>query len=260
MLMEYFRAFVAELLKVRRTWAFTLSVAAPLSCTLFIFLVSARVQKGQWNDVWIYYLRGVTFSWLLMMMPLYAALLQALLASTDHTSGTWKLLLAQPISRPPLYIAKVAMGTSLGALSTAVLALSSLNMGLLLRKVRPDLGNYSQGVEVAHFVKMLSFAFVAASLIVALHSWLSARTGNFALSLGVAMFAEVANILGFQQKTFPKIWPWLYPLDAARIFGLQHRDTIQNFWSMRQLVLVSVVGAAVVTVLAIWDFNRRETM
>ena len=194
--MEYPRVFSAELLKIKRTWAFTLSVAAPLSCTLFIFFVSVRLPKGQWNDVWIYYLRGVTFSWLLLMTPLYIALLQALLASTDHNSGTWKLLLSQPISRPPLYIVKVAMGTTLAALSTVVLAGSSLSMGFLLRKVRPDLGNYSQGVEVVHFVKMLSLAFIAIALVMAIHTWLSVRTGNFALSLGVAIFAEVADKIG----------------------------------------------------------------
>ena len=258
--MEYVRAFFAELLKVKRTWAFTLSVAAPLSCTLFIFFVSSKLQKGQWNDVWIYYLRGVTFSWLLLMTPLYVALMQALLASTDHNSGTWKLLLSQPISRPPLYIAKAAMGTTLAALSTVVLASSSLGMGFLLRKVRPDLGSYSQGVEVTHFVKMLSLAFIALSLVMAIHTWLSARTGNFALSLGVAVFAEVADVLGFQQQSFQKYWPWLYPLDMARLVGLQHRDTVQTFWSIQHLLAVAVGGAVVVTALAVWDFSRRETM
>lgn len=258
--MEYVRTFLAELLKIKRTWAFTLSIAAPLSCALFIFFVSAKLQKGQWNDVWIYYLRGVTFSWLLLMTPLYIALLQALLASTDHNAGTWKLLLSQPISRPPLYIAKVAMGTTLAALSTVVLAFSSLSLGFLLRKVRPDLGSYSQGVEVGHFVKMLSLAFIALWLVMAIHSWLSARTGNFALSLGIAVFAEVADVLGFRQESFQKYWPWLYPLDMARLVGLQHRDTVQSFWSAGHLVLVSVGGAIVVTALAVWDFHRREAM
>lgn len=258
--MEHVRAFFAELLKVKRTWAFTLSVAAPLSCSLFIFFVSMRLQKGQWNDVWINYLRGVTFSWLLLMTPLYVALLQALLASTDHNAGTWKLLLSQPISRAPLYIAKVSMGTTLAALSTAVLALSGLSLGFLLRKVRPDLGSYRQGVEVGHFVKMLALAFVALWLVMAIHSWLSARTGNFALSLGVAVFAEVADVLGFRQESFQKYWPWLYPIDMTRLFGLQHRDMVQNYWSIQHLLLVSVVGAIAVTGLALWDFCRRETM
>ena len=37
--MEYFRAFWSEVLKIKRTWAFTLSVVTPVGVTLFIFLV-----------------------------------------------------------------------------------------------------------------------------------------------------------------------------------------------------------------------------
>jgi hypothetical protein len=258
--MEYFRAFFAEALKVKRTWALTLSVAAPVSCSLFIFFIATELQKGQWNDVWIFYLRGVVFSWLMMMTPLYIALLQALLASTDHNSGAWKLLLSQPISRTPLYIAKLAMGIALSGLSTLVLASSSLGLGFLLRRVRPDLGNFSQGVEISHLLGMLLFGFLAGTLVLAIHTWLSTKTGNFALSLGVALFAEVANVLGFQQESFQKRWPWLYPLDAARIFGLQHRDSVQHFWSVWHLLMASLCAAMVVTALAVWDFSRRETM
>ena len=56
----------------------------------------------------------------------------------------------------------------------------------------------------------------------------------------------------------PAVYPHL--LDMARLVGLQHRDTVQIFWSAAQLVLVSVGGAIVVTALAVWDFHRQEAM
>lgn len=256
--MEYFRAFWSELLKIRRTWAFTLSILTPVGVTLFIFLVMMGVPKKEFNDVWIFYLRGVVYSWMLMVMPLYVALLLALLASIDHNAGTWKLLLAQPVSRPPLYVAKLSLGLLLIAWSQIVLAGACLGIGLLLPRLRPDLGNYQLGINVPHLLATLSLAYVAGWLMIAIHAWLSIRSANFVLTLGVVIFGETANILGMHQESLQKTWPWLLPFDAVRIAGLQPRDTVQQLWSIQHLMLVSVLGFAVVTALALWDFSRRE--
>jgi hypothetical protein len=256
--MEYFRAFSSEFLKLKRSWAFTLSVAAPLSATLFIFVATMSVSKGTWNDVWIYYLRGVVWSWLLMLTPLYVALLAALLANTDHSAGTWKLLLSQPISRAPLYIAKLAVGLVLMAGSQIVLAVSAIGTGFLLRRLRPQIGSYSQGIEIPHLLAMLALAYLAGMLILAIQTWLSMRSANFALSLGIAIFSVVPSILGMRREILQKTWPWLYPFDAVRIAGLQSRDAVQHFWSAGHLVLISLIGATLVTALGLWDFSRRE--
>jgi lantibiotic transport system permease protein len=256
--MEYLRACWSELLKIRRTWAFTLSVVTPVGVNLFIFLAVMEVQKRQWNDVWIYYLRGVVWSWLLLMTPLYVALLLALLASTDHTAGAWKLLLAQPVSRSPLYVAKLTIALLLVACSQLVLAVTCLGFGFLLPMLRPELGNYNPGVDVRHFLAMLSLGYVAGILMMAIHTWLSMKSANFALSLGVVIFAETANVLGMHQESLQKYWPWLFPFDAVRLVGLQPRDTVQHFWSIQHLISVSTVGAAAVTAVALWDFSRRQ--
>jgi hypothetical protein len=234
-------------------------VVAPLGVTLFIFLVTAiDVPNKQWNDVWIFYLRGIVWSWLVMMMPFYVALLLALLASIDHNAVTWKLLLAQPISRPPLYVAKLAVACLLVAWSHVVLAAASLAFGFILQRLRPELGDYKPGVNVPHFIAMLALAYVAALLMMAIHMWLSMRSASFVLSLGVVIFAVIPNVLGLQQESLQKHWPWLLPFDAVRLFGLQSRDTVQHFWSINHMISVSLLGGAVVTAIAIWDFSRRE--
>jgi hypothetical protein len=257
--MECFRAFSSELLKMRRSWAFTLSIAAPLGVTLLIFLLAAfDVPNKEWNDVWIFYLRGIVWSWVLMMLPFYVALLLALIASIDHNAAAWKVLLAQPVSRPPLYVAKLAVACLLVAWSNVVLATASLALGFLLRRLRPDMGNFGPGVDLGHFLAMLALAYVAGLLMIAIHAWLSMRSSSFVLSLAVVIFAVIPNFLGFQQEQLQKHWPWLFPFDAVRLYGLQPRDTILHFWSIQHLSIVSVLGAALVTSMAIWDFSRRE--
>lgn len=256
--MEYLRAFQSELLKIRRTWAFTLSIAAPASVTLFVFFIALMLPNQAWNDVWLYYLRGVAGSWLLLMIPFYVALLYALLASTDHNASAWKLLLSQPISRSPLYIAKLGTGVMLVAWSEMVLAGLCLATGSLLPRLRPRLGGYGSGVELNHFLAMLAAGFGSALLIMAIHAWLSIRSSNFALSLGVAAFAVMPNVFGLRQAATQKYWPWLFPFDVLQTFGVQGRDKIQPFWSVGHLVVVSSLGAVAVTAMALWDFSRRE--
>lgn len=256
--MEYLRALSSELLKTRRSWVFTLAVATPVGLNLFIFLIIMEAHGKQWDDVWIFYLRGVFWSWLAMVMPLFVALLCALLAGTDHSSGAWKMLLAQPVSRPPLYLAKLSVGLLVVAWSQVVLVASCLGIGYLLPRLKPGLGDYRPGVNVPHLLEMLALAYVAAFLMIAIHSWLSMRSANIVLSLGVVIFAETANLLGMQQEALQTRWPWLFPFDAVRLFGLQPRDKLAHFWSIRELTLLSLGGAAVVTALALWDFSRRQ--
>jgi hypothetical protein len=258
--MEYLRAVWSELLKIKRTWAFTLSVVAPVGVTLFIFLVMMEAPKREWNDVWIFYLRGVVWSWLLMVTPLYTALLLALLTSVDHNNGTWKLLLVQPVSRGPLYVAKLAVGLLLVAWSQVVLLSACLGIGFLLPVLRPELGDYKPGVDVPHLFTMLALAYVAGFLMIAIHLWLSMRSASFVLPLGVVIFAETANVLGMHEESLQKCWPWLFSFDAARLLGLQRRDTLQHFYSIQHLLLLSVLGTALVTALALWGFGRREVV
>lgn len=256
--MEYLRAFSSELLKCRRTWAFTLATVAPAGIVALIFIVTMKVPDKAWNDVWIFYLRGVIWMWLLMMTPFYVALLLAILAGTDHRAGTWKVLLAQPVSRTPLYLAKLAVGLVLVAWSQVVLLAICLGVGLLLPKLRPHLGSYASGVNVKHLVAMLAAAYAATFLIMAIHTWLTMRSANFVLSLGVVIFAEVVNVFALQQVPVQKYSPWLFPFDAVRLFGLQPRDSLQHFWPVSHLLFVSTLGAVMVTLFGMWDFSRRE--
>ena len=256
--MEYLRAFSSELFKCRRTWAFTLATVAPAGIVALIFMATLKVPDRAWNDVWIFYLRGVIWMWLLMMTPFYVALLLAILASTDHRAGTWKVLLVQSVSRPPLYLAKLAVGLLLVAWSQVVLLAICLGVGFVLPKVRPHLGSYTFGVSVKHLAVMLAVAYAATLLIVAIQTWLTMRSANFVLSLGVVIFAEVVNVFALQQVSVQKYSPWLFPFDAVRLFGLQPRDSLQHFWPVSHLLLVATLVAVVVTLLGMWDFSRRE--
>jgi len=113
----------------------------------------------------MFYLRGVVWSWLLMVTPLYTALLLAFLTSVDQNNGIWKLLLAQRVSRAPLYAAKLGVGFPLVAWSQVVLLAACLGVGFLLPALRPELGDYKPGVDVPHLVTMLALAYVAGFLI-----------------------------------------------------------------------------------------------
>ncbi|HEV2418577.1 MAG TPA: ABC transporter permease [Terriglobia bacterium] len=251
--MEYLRAFSSELLKIKRTRAFALSTGAPLAVTAFILTaLLVAIHHRYVQDAWGFYLRGIAGSWCLIVTPLYVALLLALLTSIDHSAGAWKVLFSQPISRPPLYLAKLAVALLLLAWSQFVLAISSVIGGFLLSAIRPHFGDFHRGPDITKLLTALLLAYLASLLIIAIHLWLSVRIASFVLSLGVVILAEMANVLGMHQRALQVYWPWLYPVDAIQALGFQS-DVI-----LSHLIAASAIGATIVTALAVWDFSRRE--
>lgn len=253
--MEYLRAILAELLKIRRARAFVLATAAPLAVTALIFAAMLFASSERHiTDVWSFYLRGIVGSWSLIVLPFYVALLLSLLASIDHSAGAWKVLFAQPVSRPPLYLAKFGVALLLFAWSQIVLGASALISGFFFWKLRPHFGDFHRGPDIPNLVIALAFAFLAGLLIAAIHLWLSMRTANFALSLGVVILAQMATILGIHNRRLQTYWPWLYPFDAVQRLGIHSLVTAPH------IIAISVAGSIVITLLALWDFTFGEAL
>lgn len=253
--MEYLRAISSEFLKIRRTRAFTLSTAAPVAVAGFIFIAVLVAGPHRYmQDAWAFYLRGIVGSWSLIVLPLYVALLLALLASVDHAAGAWKLLFSQPVSRPPLYLAKLAVALLLLAWSQIVLGAASLASGFLFSRIRPHFGDFHRGPAMRTLLIALALTYLASLLIVAIHLWLSVRTASFVLSLGIVILAEMATVLGMHQTRLLAYWPWLYPFDAVQGLGFHPSVTLAR------VIAIAVAGSALITLLAVWDFTRRQAL
>jgi hypothetical protein len=142
--MTLLRVLHAEALKMKRTIALKMVVLSPALVVLLILFVASQEpfstlkRSGNGNE-WTALARSNLCFWALLMMPLYVTLETALLAGLDHSDNQWKSLLARPVPRWTLYVAKLIVVVAMTAASTLMLLCGILMAGAILPRLQPEL-------------------------------------------------------------------------------------------------------------------------
>ena len=243
--MTMLRALYAELLKLRRTMAFRMVFVTPLLVALLQFFALWRTKKfGADFRLWEMLPNNMLAIWAVFMMPLLITLETALLNGIEHADRQWKHILALPVPRHTVYLAKFVTAQALTALSTLVLCVLTLLVGLAVMRLRPELAG-SGPLPYAWLAKHAALVWLAAWLIVAIHTWVSIRWSGFALALGTgiagtffALFAASASV--------GEYYPWLLPMN---VFSAERFATA--LW-------LGAAGGALAALLGCLDFVRRD--
>jgi hypothetical protein len=107
---EITRAISAESLKLRRTLALRLAVGAPMAVALLFFVV--RTQQNdvlpQGQNPFLGFGQSTLTLWTLLVSPMYAALIAALVAAMEHQGDNWKHLFTLPLSHTSIFVGKWA--------------------------------------------------------------------------------------------------------------------------------------------------------
>jgi hypothetical protein len=231
-----FRLLRIEFLKTRRS----LALLMMLVCPLFVVLLTVgmqlkNVQKMPWQMYWL----NNTAIWCYFMLPLFIALITALLNGNEHKNATWRLMLTLPISTRQLYLAKLILASFFVAGANLILlVLIAISIALFGFAGHSITGAFD-------YAALTSFAkLVTCSLpILVLQHWFSWRVQNIVAPLALG----VISTMGIIQIGHSKDWiyyPWSYLTMA-----MQGSST-----SMRQqaLMLASVVGLSLMAVSVFW--------
>jgi hypothetical protein len=225
-----------EFLKTRRSLALLMMFV----CPLFVMLLTVgmqlkNVQKMPWQMYWL----NNTAIWCYFMLPLFIALITALLNGNEHKNATWRLMLTLPISTRQLYLAKLALGAIFVAGANLILiSLIAVSIALF------GLAGFST-TGASDFSALSSFAkLTTCSLpILVLQHWFSWRIQNIVAPLALG----VISTMGIMQIGHSKDWiyyPWSY-----LTMSMQGSST-----SMQQqaLVLATITGASLLAVSVFW--------
>ncbi len=159
------RATQMEVLKLRRTLALWASLLVPLAVIAMTTAMNlsralgTRFDPDQPNGWESLMLDLVLFLWCLVGLPPFVALETALLAELEHRENTWKHLFALPIPRWTIYVPKVLIAFVLVCISSLVLTVGTGLEGLVLLRLRPDLG-LTQPIPWG-LILLRSFSFVS---------------------------------------------------------------------------------------------------
>src|SRR5689334_4079442 len=137
------RALFAEVLKLKRTMALKMVFLAPLAVvSLTVFMAAAApfstLHRASTSDGWRPFARVNLQFWGLLMMPLYITLQTALIAGLDHSENQWKAILARPVPRWTVYVAKLLIVMVLTVASSAVLLCGVLLAGGVLHHLTSE--------------------------------------------------------------------------------------------------------------------------
>jgi hypothetical protein len=249
---DLLRILSAELLKLRRTWALRLALAAPLFIALLVF--GAYTRREATVSATVNPLTGfgqlVLTLWTIVLLPLYVALAAALLAAIEHQHDTWKHVLALPVGRVPIFVAKWIAGLGLLLLSAVLLPVLVVLAAAGLRLLKPAWHDAALPVALVFRGSLLSA--LAAGLLYSIQMWISLRWRSFVMGLGVAIIAMMVMLVAMPragaQSAFANIFPWSLPAMAMAPES-PHRAAA---------VSLGAVGGVAFAALACWSLARRD--
>ena len=195
------RYLIAELLKLRRSLALMLCLAAP-SCVVILNLLMALERDGP-VDMPMFGIAAAAL-WAFAMLPLTVTALSVLLAQMEHGPRTWDHLLTLPGARPRLYLAKALIMMGLVAAMTALLFAATLASALLVGRLHAVDG----GLQASTLAWTMARMVAAAGLVCMLQLWVALRFRSFVppLVFGIAGTFVAVAATGAQQGLY---FPWL---------------------------------------------------
>jgi lantibiotic transport system permease protein len=205
------RLLQVELLKVRRSLALLMLVVCPLMVVLLnlgMLLKSGHVGKNLplWQSYWL----GNFALWCYFMLPLYIALITALLNGNEHKHQTWRLMLALPISQRQLFTAKAILAALFVLGANLALILFCLGGVVVLGLAGFPLDGW---FDVQYLLNVGKITLACLPVIVVQHvvSW---RFSHIVAPLALGVCATM-GIIQLGSSVYWRYFPWSYSLMAA---------------------------------------------
>ncbi|WP_210488668.1 ABC transporter permease [Rufibacter aurantiacus] len=249
------RGLSAEALKIKHTWALRLAMLAPLSVvgmTFLVFFFKGHLILKPGSDPWFAWAGNNFMATAQLLVPLFLALLTALVNGTEHQSGGWKQLYALPVPRWSVFLNKYLLLLALVSLAYVTFGLGMLGGGYLLGWLRPDLGfqNYYhvQSISLGAFR-----IFVGSLFIFTLQFCLSFRFRSIGMSIGLGILFTLAFLIGSRWEHIG-YYPYSWPTFSAIAFQAKSATWFvpQMWYSLGSSGLLFLVG--------LWDSCRREIL
>ena len=244
------RMIRVECLKLKRTPALWMVAVAPV-----VMIVLSTLMFWQrpstilfHSPLWTPLTKSVLGLWALLMMPLFVTLETALMAGFEHSENQWKSLLALPVERWTVYIAKLLVVIAMLMTSATLLALGIGAAGTVLPYLQPEL-RFDKQIPWLEIARRTAQVLALALPSLAIQHWVSLRWRSFAVALGVGTIATVSSFFVVNARAgLDRFYPWSLPGTV-----LSNRPI-----NVEAILISAAVAGFVLVVLGCWDFCRRE--
>jgi len=220
----------AEWFKLRKSKMVPIILAGPI-IGLFIGLTSNMESKIQGIDVnnWYIALSSMNLMYALLFLPLIAGVFASLICRYEHQSGGWKQLLALPVTRGKVFVAKYVL-IMLLVLGMQLLYLCSIFAVGMIK-------GYTDPFPMEIVWKSIIGGWVATLPLIALQLWMSIMFKSFAAPFAVNVIFTLPSILAINSKTIGPYYPWAQPFSMMYIV-----DNTDDVFFVPWDQLLTVVG------------------
>ena len=200
------RLVLVEFLKLRRSLVLLLCAAAPSLVAVLSFLMFMRWNKA---ERWEQFTMGGAAMWAYFMLPMTITALTVLVAQLEHGPKAWNHILALPVPRWQIFVAKAGVVLALGGAMSAILILLLPLAGLIAEQM--EAGDQLLGaVPWEATARLVGKMFLGSVLLIAIQLWAALRFRSFVPPLVLGIGGTFVAVAATSAKEGP-YFPWLIP-------------------------------------------------
>jgi lantibiotic transport system permease protein len=237
-----FQMVLLELKKLKGALVVPLCLSVPTAVAIAMGLICVRQPVSTWKDA----MHGGIGLWAYFMLPMSVTALSALIANIEHRGGMWDHLLALPIARWHIFLAKaILLMLVLGAMSL-LLAFEIRLVGGVIEWLVPRKTPTGEFPWVAMF-EGLAAMWVASLFVCMLQLWVALHFRSFVVPLVLGLTGTFITVVavGARESVFI---PWVMPVSVLVGEGAR----------FEQAVTLGLVGGLITLALMMFHLSRQE--
>lgn len=236
------QVLITELMRLRRSLALWLVVAAPTSLAALSFLILLDREKPV---PWQIYADGTVAIWAYLMLPMAVTALSVLLAQIEQAARGWDHLLALPGWRGRFFAAKAAVLVLLTAAMSVLLVVGTTLAGVAANGLRGG-AVLTGDAPFAHLAGLVARMWAAGSLMALIQLWVALRVRSFVPPLVLGIGGTLIGVVTASAKQGIYV-PWLL---AVNMLSTPDRAATA--------MTVSLLGSALLLPAMLIDLARTE--
>lgn len=243
-----------ELIKLKRTFAFWLTIISALVIPLLFFIIYLikHAKLAQPIDVnpWDKFMTNQIQNAIPLLVPLFIILITSLIIQVEHKSSGIKHLFALPIPKWSVYYSKLSIVIFSIITAYIYFFIAILFFGALLGVIHSNLGFLDFQPDYLKYLKMLATSFTASLGIVGIQFWLSFRLKNFIIPLAIGMTLFIIGLIASQAPES------IYFPYAYNVLSISLGDKMPLTFGLSTVTVYSVLCFLVTAILGYFDIKR----
>lgn len=236
----------AEWYKLFKSKVLIVILVVPL-IVLFAGLTADQEVSGPGTE-WLTMISVMNATYGLLFLPLMTGVLAGIICRYEHQEGGWKQLLALPLTRVNVFVAKYALLLIIMA-GIQLLYVAAIYGAGLMR-------GFTEPFPTEILIKIALGGWVATFPLIALQLWVSIMWKSFAAPFVVNVIFTLPAVLIVNSERFGPYYPWTQPFMMMYV----HDRTDQLFLVPWNQLLIVVGGSFLVFFLGGLLYFQRKTV